>query len=317
MLLPGSELLGLCRDAENEVILVAPFIKRDAMQMALDVIPDTVSSIRCVTRWRPEEILAGVSDLEIFDLIRERPGASLLVVQFLLHAKYYRIDGRCLVGSANLTKRGMGWAMPANLELFVGLDASIDPLPEFERFLLSTANPATEELRNEIATAVEAMEREGTVFVSEEAAIDDGISSIPPEYWLPLCLRPELLYRIVTETQTEQIVGWTLEAGRRDIGALCIPPNLSERHFRNYVAALLRQSPLIHKLDKIAHIPLSSTEGQEFITKHVPEEYRAYGVDQHWKTMRSWLLYFLPDEYRQPSGSSKLQRGTEIGQVSD
>lgn len=315
MLLPGPELLGLCREAEKEVILVAPFIKRDAMQMTLDVIPHTVSSIRCVTRWRPEEILAGVSDLEIFDLISERTGASLLV-QPLLHAKYYRIDGRCLVGSANLTKRGMGWAMPTNLELSVGLDATIDPLPEFEKFLLSTAIPATEELRNDIATAVEAMEREGTVFVAEEAAIDDGISSIPPEYWLPLCLRPELLYRIITETHTEQIVGWTLEAGRRDIGALRIPPNLSEQHFRNYVAALLRQSPLIHKLDQIAHTSLSSTEGREFITKHVPEEYRAYGADQHWKTMRSWLLYFLPDEYRQPSGSSKLQRGTEIGQVS-
>ncbi len=310
MLSPGSELLEFCREAKTEVVLVAPFMKRDAIELTLEVIPDSVVSIRCVTRWRPEEILANVSDLEVFDLINEREGASLFI-QPLLHAKYYRVDNRCLVGSANLTKRGMGWAMPANFELSVSLDATINPLPEFEQLLLSTAIPATEELHNEIAAAVEALGQDGTVFIVEEVAIDDDAST-PPEFWLPLCARPELLFRIFTETQTEQIVGWTLEAGKRDIGALPIPINISEVYFHKYVATFLQQSPLIQKLGQIAHKSLSLTEGQEFIAEHVPEVYRVYGVDQHWEAMRSWLLYFLPEEYRQPSRTSMLQRGTEI-----
>ncbi|RED45015.1 phospholipase D family protein [Aestuariispira insulae] len=315
MLLPGPELIDLCRNGKKEVILIAPFMKCDAVQMAFDAIPRSVTSVKCVTRWKAEEVLAGVSDLEVFDLIKERNGASLHV-QPVLHAKYYRADDACLIGSANLTKRGMGWAMPSNLELLVHLEAKLDRLRAFEALVFSTAIEATDELRSEVAHTVQELEDEGNVYIAEETPTDDSTSSIPPEYWLPLCLRPELLFPIFTETQTDRIVGWTLEAGRRDIGALRIPKHLSAVYFRKYVAALLRQSPVVQALNKIAHKPITPAEGREFIAEHVPEDYRAYGNDQHWETMRNWLLHFLSNEYRQPTGSFDLQRGTEIARYS-
>lgn len=314
MLLPGAELINLCRSGKREVILIAPFIKRDAMRLVLEAIPSSVTSVRCVTRWRVEEILAGVSDLEIFDLVKDRDGASLYV-QPALHAKYYRVDDACLVGSANLTKRGMGWAMPSNLELLVDVETKLKRLKEFEKLVFSTAIEATKELRDELAHAAEELDTEGTVYIAEESPAGDE-QSIPAGYWLPLCSRPELMFQIFTDTQTDRIVGWTLEAGKRDIAALRIPKHLSEFHFNKYVAALLRQSPLVQELEKIAHKPVSPDEGREFISTHVPKDYRAYDNDQHWKTLRNWLLHFLPSEYRQPVGSFDLQKGTEIARYS-
>ncbi len=103
------------------MLLVALFIKVGAFQWLLASVADTVS-ISCVTRWRPEEIAAGVSDLEIWPLLRDRPHSSLWLRPDL-HARYYRVDSLCLVGSANLTGTALGWMSHANLELLVALPA--------------------------------------------------------------------------------------------------------------------------------------------------------------------------------------------------
>jgi len=99
MKFPGEKLSRLCSSANKEVILVAPFIKADAIKRLLGSIPDCVSKIKCATRWHPREIAAGVSDLEVFDILSSSPRAELFLNP-LLHAKYYRIDDVYLIGSA-------------------------------------------------------------------------------------------------------------------------------------------------------------------------------------------------------------------------
>lgn len=309
---PGADLLELCQTAQYEAILVAPFMKVRALEAVFDTIPDSVASIKCVTRWRPEEIVAGASDLEVFDLVAQRRGAALFIQPFL-HAKYFRIDNSCLVGSANLTQRALGWAMPANLELVISLPSDTLPLPEFERMLFSTAIHASQELKNEVAAAAGAMQRESPKFVTEELAVEEEAAFIPPQYWLPLCTRPDLLHSIYADRNTDQIVGWTLQAGRRDIRALCFPPGLSEQNFRRYIAILLHQSPIVQRVCEEARQPISPNKGQEFISSFVKKDFLIYDPAQHWETLRTWLLYFLSEEYRQPAGSFDLQRGVEIG----
>ncbi|ADE13302.1 hypothetical protein Nhal_0082 [Nitrosococcus halophilus Nc 4] len=311
---PGANLLELCQTAQYEVVLVAPFMKVRALEAVLGAIPENVTSIKCVTRWRPEEIVAGVSDLEVFNLVTQRSAAALFI-QPLLHAKYFRADNSCLVGSANLTQSALGWAMPANLELLISLPSDTESLPEFERMLFSTSIRASQTFKNEVAKAAETMQGEGIKFVTEELGAEEEEISIPPQYWLPLCTRPDLLYSIYVNRNIDQIVGWTLESGRRDIRALCIPPGLSEKNFRRYVATLLQQSPLAQRVYEKAREPISPTKGQEFIKSNATDDYLLYSAEQHWETLRAWLLHFLSGKYRQLSGSFDLQRGSEIGSM--
>ena len=77
---PGKKLIELCRGTSKEVMLVAPFIKIAALSKLLQSLPNELISVRCVTRWHPEEILAGVSDLEVFDLFEGRPERKLLSI---------------------------------------------------------------------------------------------------------------------------------------------------------------------------------------------------------------------------------------------
>ena len=87
MEIPGDQLLQLCQNSKSNVMLVAPFVKEKVLNRLLSVISGDVA-VTCITRWRPEEIKSGVSDLAVWDCLKERPGSGLYL-KHNLHAKYW------------------------------------------------------------------------------------------------------------------------------------------------------------------------------------------------------------------------------------
>ena len=87
------------------------------MKDIFSVVPEDVH-ISCVTRWRPNEIKMGVSDLQIWDLFKNRPNSDLYLINNL-HAKLYKSDEECLIGSSNLTLKALGWTKNHNLEILM------------------------------------------------------------------------------------------------------------------------------------------------------------------------------------------------------
>ena len=75
-----------CGD-KDQMVIAAPYMKEEALSRLLDLVPDT-SSIICVTRWSPNDIVAGVSDIACRRVVTERGGMFRL--HSSLHAKYYR-----------------------------------------------------------------------------------------------------------------------------------------------------------------------------------------------------------------------------------
>src|SRR5690348_16210342 len=104
---PGDQLLVLLGSAEAEALICAPFVKLHALSRLLDVI-DSAARIELFTRWRPEEVAAGVSDTSVLAVVEDRGGSVWLHDQ--LHAKVFRADGQVLVGSANVTGKALGWS---------------------------------------------------------------------------------------------------------------------------------------------------------------------------------------------------------------
>lgn len=96
----GNDILALVGAAKRDVLIVAPFIKSAPVSRLLDTIGAEVQKT-IVTRWRCADVVAGISDLEVFDIAR-RYHAKLLLCEDL-HAKLYAADDRCFVGSANVT----------------------------------------------------------------------------------------------------------------------------------------------------------------------------------------------------------------------
>src|SRR5581483_9405140 len=244
-LLPGDRLLRTVRGAHHSASLVAPFIKADVLRRVLG---ETAASVRVtvVTRWIPAEIAAGVSDLEVFDIVGARENAVLLLNP-LLHAKLYRLDDVYLFGSANLTGKALGWRAPANLELLHDAPGLAADLRAFEENLIRSSMPADARYRDEIRKQVEQLLELGLDAAALAAAETDDL----PPTWLPRCPTPERLWEVYSDPEAarRRMVESAFDAAIEDLSSLRLGPGLSETQLYRSVVAALNQMPLIQSID--------------------------------------------------------------------
>lgn len=281
----GEALEALLREESGPVLLVAPFIKATITQRLLGLV-DAHREVRIYTRWRPEEVAAGVSDLEVLDIVSERPTAELWLCP-ILHAKYYRVGNRVLVGSANLTGRGLGWHVSPNLELLVPVEWQSALFQRFEAALVRAAVPATVELQKLLRTAVEAL----PASIPDEAP--EEMASL--EDWLPSTRHPENLYRAY-RGDFAQLTAAAREQTRVDLAAIQLPHGLSsEPAFRAAVSASMLQAPLIVELLRFGTVPRRFGEVRSHLQERLSERRGERTSSEAWQTTFRWLLYFLGD----------------------
>lgn len=300
---PGDALIALCQAASGRLLLVAPYIKATALKRLLDATPSEVA-IDVVTRWRPDEVAAGVSDLEVLDLITARAGGRVLLCPHL-HAKFYRCGDAILAGSANLTGAALGWSATSNLELMVRLDPRDDTVRRFEDELLKASEQADRSIQTavrEAAAAIKATLPPRT----DWADIAQGVFS--PGFWLPTCPRPDLLFRVYDGSIGDHMLANALQHARNDIAFINPPQSLDTVGFNAFVAAVLRQVRWIRELDRMTNQGLSDQDAAETIERALPEHHD-FSADDLWAVTKDWLIHFFPGEYeRIPAGEILRKR---------
>jgi hypothetical protein len=297
----GTELSNLCAEANKEVLLVAPFIKVSVLEKLMNKISSDVS-LRCITRWFPEEIVTGVSDLEVWFLIKERPN-SYLWLRPDLHAKYYRADQRCLVGSANLTGKALGWSNCPNLELLVTLSANELMIKAFEIELLKSCIPVDEDLFEQMSVAVELLTEEYSNSITRNSSrveiLDYNLITnelVSSDAWLPTLRNPEDLY-LAYSGLTEKLSTASKIAALTDLRSLIIIPNLSQKTFRAYIRTLLLQKPIIQKVDSFVKTPQRFGAVKNLLTSLPCATVANFDAERTWQTLMRWMLHFLPNRY--------------------
>lgn len=306
---PNDAVIDLIRGASGDVLIAAPYIKSPTLKGLLTELPDYAGTLVCITRWLPADIASGACDIEIYEDIASR-GDSKLLVHPHLHAKYYRAGDRCLVGSANLTGRGLGWMTPANLELLVELPLAFPGLQAWEAALLAAAIPASDELRDEIMREAERLREAGTVVRVPE--VDQGDEEdISASHWIPACPAPERLWHVYNGGGTGTMVSSAREAAQHDLTALAPPHGLSEALFSAYIAGILRQMPLMAEIDQFASQGLTDSQAHTFLSERLGTD-PSYPVEQRWRVLKAWLTYFFPETYRLETGQEVLVRGKRL-----
>ena len=94
-----TDLIKIARKAK-EIVIISPYIKNAMLKEIIQNLKNC-SNISCITKLDPRDIALGVSDLEIVDTLKSIKGKVYRCKN--LHAKFYRFDGYCFWGSANLT----------------------------------------------------------------------------------------------------------------------------------------------------------------------------------------------------------------------
>lgn len=300
------EIDALCSNARYDLILVAPFIKKAVLTRLLSAVATSVH-IRVVTRWRPQEIKAGVSDIEIWDSVKARALTTLLLRPDL-HAKYYRADDHCLVGSANLTLTALGLSRTPNLELLLPVTPAHAGLEGFEERLMAGSVTVDDRIADLTRAAVDmlpelvALEE---VQWSNTGGVDLG-QALVPEVWVPTLRQPEDLFVAYTG-RGETLSEVSRRAAKADLSVLWIPPGLDEPAFDVCVGAALMCMPLVVAVDRFVNEPRRFGEMRDLLGRL---RGTSGSSDREWQAMFRWIMHFLPErfEYRRPHYSEVIAR---------
>ncbi len=278
--------------AKREVVLVAPFIKAATLDRLLGAVPAAIA-VRVFTRWRIEEIAAGVSDLAVLDLVEARPEAELSLCDHL-HAKFYLADGTAaLIGSANLTSAALGLSTRSNLEILQPMSLEKGTAALFLTELELHSRPATRLEAEALEAAAEILRAK-----SPDAPVPpdaQAVAQAPPPPWFPRFRSPDRLYALATDSD------WVLQAAPdepalHDLLALAPPLQGGEVAFDAYVRDALLASPSIIALEQFLWEPRRFGALTDWLRTIMPtashEERQIAG-----QTLIRWLTYFAAEKF--------------------
>jgi len=290
----GDKLHHLCLSATQDLWLVAPFIKVSTLQRLLEGVAPSVH-LQCVTRWRPEEIAMGVSDIDIWLLLKARENTQLWL-RHDLHAKYYRSDEQCLVGSANITATALGWVSQPNIELLLDVPRNHPALRGFENQVLADAILVDDSVYEHTKAIVALIELEANKAIPLNEAFDTQQTAIDRSAWIPSLRNPEQLYVAYIGNQDKLSVG-AHEVALADLQVLNIPQGLSKSAFEAYVGLVLLQMPIVQKVDIFVVQPRRFGEVSSFLKTLPSANSPDFDGKLAWQTLMRWLLNFLQERY--------------------
>lgn len=117
----SQEVIENLTSCENSLIILSAFVKIDALKELAKYID--CNNVTVIVRWQKCDILFGASDLEVYELCKANSWRFGICNR--LHAKVFLFDNKeILLGSANLTSKGLGLIGNSNIEFGTRLNAS-------------------------------------------------------------------------------------------------------------------------------------------------------------------------------------------------
>lgn len=299
-----NKLLHLVGNAEQRVILVAPFVKVGIVQQVVDHIANTVE-IKLFTRWKPEEIALGVSDLEVWDLLAPRENAHVFLCQNL-HAKCFLSDEVALVGSANLTSRGLGTHHQSNLECLAPLPSDHKDVARLLQDLNSGSIEATAEIYRICRDAVKMLPQSVPI---SDSTFEESTAFTGANGWLPHLRNPDQLFLIYTG-KSNSVTRAAYETGQLDLSFLHVASGLSEVQFNRVVYSRLTQINFFHLVFEMATVPRRFGEYRQLTRRFLRSIHSERSETDVWQTALRWILHFAASDFvvDTPHYSEILQR---------
>jgi hypothetical protein len=284
---PGRSLLALAADAHTRLTIVAPFIKRHAMQRVLEHTPDYVR-LCVITRWHLLELVNGVSDIEVWPLLRDRGDTLHLVPR--LHAKIFANESDVLVGSANVTGAALGWSASPNDEILI--HPSSDEVQAVRDFALGLRERSVEVDQSTYVhyTDLLATFPRPPIQLEEPELLQPEVKA-PTSLWLPESRDPQDVERLYDGSIT-MLTSSAQKCAARDLVALDAPPGLSLAMLRAHIDLQLLQHPLVRHLSGYLVERRRFGDVAQLVGNwaHLDRD----DANNAWQTLMRWLLHFQP-----------------------
>jgi len=133
--------------------IASAYCRSYAFNQHVSNISNSVSDKKIVVRWQARDLVSGASDLELYKEVKSF-GWTLYINQDL-HAKAYLFDDVGIIGSANLTTRGLeGFPPKGNHEISI-LTSEIKPLEQWFDELIDNSVAIDDEIFYSILSDIE------------------------------------------------------------------------------------------------------------------------------------------------------------------
>ncbi len=110
-----NELATELSKAEKSITILSAFSTLPGVKWLKDNLPSEDIPVTIVSRWQPNDLIAGASDHNVYSFCKENNWSFRIDPR--LHSKVYCIDEDIIfIGSANLTAKGLSLGKQGNYE---------------------------------------------------------------------------------------------------------------------------------------------------------------------------------------------------------
>jgi len=281
------------KSGDDIILLIVPFIKLGALQQLHWVQPRKVR-LKVVCRWRPDDLLTGASDVEIFPYLK-RAGCELYLNSDI-HLKLYVFgSNRAFNTSANLTLQGLGYSDHPNIEIgnLVTLNA-----PDWQRIYRIIS--ASRQVDDAIYARYKQFTEQNRLPGPGKVPID--LLGKPKDYTiasLPATETPAKLAQFYGDPDQAKYDPEVVRRAIHDLVTFKIPSNLTAAEFDQRLGDAFRNTPFVQDFVKLLKDQTSLRFGAVNNWIHekcedVPLPYR-WEIKENTHIFYDWLVHFIPD----------------------
>ena len=283
----------LARGEELKLIIV-PFIKLVALVQLLKLQPN-LRGLKVVVRWRTQDLLAGVSDLEVYEYLKSRGCALFLNSQ--IHLKLYIFGSNAAIcTSANLTMKGLGYVEGANIEAGCGAVLGSDDWRSIYK-LIGESRPVNDEVFECYRAFMAKVPKTPAPELPALILPSPKIFSIAS---LPATKSPREFMDYYMKRTLENADPEFVRRAAHDEALFLVPPGLNEGELTKWLSQQFCGAPFVMKF--VEHLKVSGSlrfgAANEWIHSNCedsPLPYR-WEIKENTNILYNWLAeYFSPN----------------------
>jgi hypothetical protein len=281
-------------NASDDIILIlVPFAKVAALQQ-LHWVHSGKVKLKVICRWRPEDLISGVSDVEIFTYLKE--SGCQLFINPDIHLKLYVFASNAAFNtSGNLTLRGLGYSENANIE--VGNMVALTPHDWTKIYeIINTSRQVDDDLYQRYKEFTEQRPPLGAPLSPPDLLPRTKTYTISS---LPATESPQKLADFYFDPSPGRFAPEEIRRAAHDLATFGIPSSLAKSDFDKRLGENFYKTPFVIDFVELLKTEQSLRFGAVNNWIHqkcedVPLPYR-WEIKENTRIFYDWLTHYIPD----------------------